>query len=359
MPQPVDDERVASRFGDSHEAVADQDVGPREVRTGTRFRYVGLIAFLLIVFGAPAALFRFDSEPSFDQASLDRLNSVQPEFVFLGNSLLETRIDPNRLNELLNDRAAVSLAVEGSQSAVWYLQLKSLVAASDSPPDTVFVFFHNDLITKPQEALDGRNSDLIESLVTGDGAEFEEILDSSRTAHQKTVATLQQVYPLQEHGTAARDGLSEAAAALFPSSRSELSSRADDAFAFQHRREPEVTDELPEASKPFQEAVSNSFLPTMLQVAEEAGIRLVFVRVQARPNEDGSPNQSESMRFYAQDLGYYLKANGADYVDFTGNPAVDAALYYDSFHIRQRYLLDYTELFFREMAEYFDVERQQ
>lgn len=337
--------------GESAERAVTQDAASR---ASDHLRWGRLVLFLLIVFGAPALLFRFDRQASFDQASLDALNRIEPEFVFLGNSLLDTRIDADLLTQLLEGRQSVSLAVEGSQSATWYLQLKNLVAPADSEPETVFVFFHKDLLTRPLEGIDGRNREVIESLRREGETEYDKVLDSSRSAHQRTVAALERVPPLGTHGGSARDGLSEVAAALFPSSRSELSDRADDAFAFHNRREPAIEDDPAEAVRPFDEAVTTSFLPPMIEIAEREGIELVFVRVQFRPGNDGVVRESESMRLYVRNLANYLESKGVEFVDFTGNPAVDAALYYDSFHIRQRYLADYTELFFREMAEFFE-----
>lgn len=323
-------------------------------KTTARFDRLGLLLFLAIVFVAPAAFLRFNSGGEFDQAPLDRLNSLQPEFVFIGNSMLETRIDPVYLTHLLDGRVAISLAVLGSQSAIWYLQLKNLVAASDVPPRTVFVFFREDLITRPLEALDGRNHDVIESLLQNGDEEFGDVIGASRSAHQSVVAALQDIYPVQFHGPAALNGLSEAAAAPFPSSRQELSARADDAFAFHNLRERSGQKPPTEAATSFTDAVSSSFLPPMLEIASGHAIEIVFVRLQARPNDDGSQRQSESMSRYSADLASYLQARGVGYVDFTGNPAVNPALYYDSFHIRERYLQDYTELFLREMSTYFD-----
>ncbi len=315
-----------------------------------RRQWFWLAAFLLIVFATPALLLRFWQDTEFDQASLDDLNARQPEIVFIGNSMLETRIDPDHLSELLDGTEVVSLAEPGSQSAVWYLQLKNLVAATDSPPDTVFVFFRNDLITQPLAPLDERNRELIASLRSSDDGEFEEVLEARRSLHQQAIHSLERVYPVQRQKDEALDAVSELSAAFLPSNRDELSSLADDQFAFHNQRGADEDPPPPDPERPFADSVEPSFLPLMLQIAAENSINLVFVRVQARPNLDGSVRETESMRRYSDHLASYLAERDLDYFDFTGNSAVDRALYYDSFHIRQLYLLDYTEIFFREAA---------
>lgn len=316
------------------------------------YRWLGLALFVLVVFAAPALLLRSWQDGAFDRSALDALNRQQPEIVFIGNSMLETRIDPDHLSQFLNGTEIASLAVPGSQSAVWYLQLKNLVASTEPPPETVFIFFRNDLITQPLAPLDERNRELVASLRSVDETELDAVLDASRSLHQQTLHALEWVYPVQRQNDEVLEAISQVSAALLPSSRDELSSLADDKFAFHNQREQDEDALPPEAAKTFGKSVELSFLPIMLQVADEHEIDLVFVRVQARPNFDGTVRESESMRIYSQDLAAYLEAHDVGYIDFTGNPSVDRGLYYDSFHIRQRYLLDYTELFLRESQRF-------
>lgn len=333
---------------------ASDATGVARTRQGGIRRWLGLVVFVVVVFAAPAALLRFSQDSSFDEAALNSLNRQQPEIVFIGNSMLETRIDPVHLTELLNGREVASLAVPGSQSAVWYLQLKKLVAATDRPPETVFVFFRNDLITQPLAPLDDRNRELVESLEESGDTEYEAALESSRSLHQQMVNGLELVYPVQLENGEALKAISQASAALLPSTHQELSARSEDRFAFHNLREADLDEPPPKAQRPFGEAVGSSFLPLMLQVAADSGISLVFVRVQARPNVDGTVRESESMAAYSKELADFLAQSNVGYIDFTGNPSVDRALYYDSFHIRQLYLLDYTELFLREAQGFLD-----
>lgn len=319
-------------------------------------RWIGLAIFLVVVFAAPAGLLRFWQDSEFDRVGLEALNLQQPEIVFIGNSMLETRIDPVHLTELLDGREVVSLAMPGSQSAVWYLQLKNLVTATDSPPDTVFVFFRNDLITQPLAPLDDRNRDLAESLERPGDSEFEAVLDSRRSLHQQMIDGLERIYPIQLQNGEALEAISDVSAVLLSSSREELSIRADDQFAFHNLREADEDEPAPEFTGSFAAEVDSSFLPLMIDVAADTGINLVFVRVQARPNRDGTVRQSESMADYTQQLANYFEQNGVGSIDFTGNPSVDRGLYYDSFHIRQRYLLDYTELFLEEAQEFLSID---
>ncbi len=317
--------------------------------------YRRLVLFLAIVFAAPALLLLAartvdDSDAGHPLVTSDHRS---PEYVFLGNSLLDTRLDPAHLEELLGGAGIASLAIDGSQSAVWYVQLKRIVANADPSPDTVFIFFHRDLITRPLEGLDRPNLDIIESLGGESDPTLKEVLASARSAHQKTVHALDTLYPGQRHGQATRDAIASVSALLLPSDRNELSQRADTAFALHNQREVDEPESAAELKEPFAESVDRSFLPAMIELGEAHGFNLVFVRVQRRPAEDGSPTESSEMLSYSADLDRYLADAGVGYIDLTGNPSIDAGLYYDSFHIRQRYRADYTELFLKEAVEYF------
>jgi hypothetical protein len=314
---------------------------------------VGLVIFLLVAFGVPTLL-RCGTHPEYDPTAIDAINRDAPEFVFLGNSLLETRIDPEYLSTLLAGRKAVSLAVPSTESAAWYLQLKNVVAASDAPVRTVFIFFHKDMITRPLEGLDGRNRDVIAGLLSADDADYSRVIEQNRSVHDWMLAALAGAYPLQNLNGAALDRMSELAAFALPSSREQLSNLAEDTFAAHNQREPGIELRPAEPVRPLDSSISSSFLPLMLDIARERGIKLVFVRVQERPNVDGSVRETLAMREYSRELADYLDAAGAGYVDFTGNASLDRAMYYDSFHIRQRYLTDYTDLFYREMSAYFE-----
>ena len=115
--------------------------------TKRRSSVMMLVGFILVVLIVPAAFGRMQITEQFDQSAVDDLQESAADFVFIGNSLLNTRIDPNYLSELTG-KTAVSLAIEGTGPGVWLLQLQNIVAAINNPPSEIFVVFHDDLITR-------------------------------------------------------------------------------------------------------------------------------------------------------------------------------------------------------------------
>jgi hypothetical protein len=97
----------------------------------------------------------------------------------------------------------------------------------------------------------------------------------------------------------------------------------------------------------FATFVDRSELPLMLRDARQAGLRLVFVRVQRRPSGGRPPDQSPALLRYVQALRRYLDAGGAALVDDTGDPAETLDLYEDGDHLshegRRRYTAAFAE----------------
>ncbi len=63
----------------------------------------------------------------------------------------------------------------------------------------------------------------------------------------------------------------------------------------------------------FDARLPKSLLPSMNRLAKDAGIRLVFIRVQRRPRPDGPPPQSAELTRYMQRLEAYLAASGVGF----------------------------------------------
>lgn len=308
-----------------------------------------LAAMALSVLVVPALLRGSSESESFDQSAVDKLNSQNPELVFLGNSLLETRIDSEYLSELTGS-SIVSLATDGTGPGVWYLQLANVVGGSRNRPESVFVFFHDDLITRPISFTGPANEALIEQLQhpaqNSDDAESTYETISENTSLRMRLANLfRAIYPVASVVVQDRDPVSSSAAFLTGSSRSDLPGDSDAVFAFANKRDQSQIIQQPKYHGPFESAVEGSFLPALINVANEMGIDLTFVRTSARPNDDGTPNESVSLAQYSLELANYLESQNIRYIDMTGHPGIDLAMYYDGYHLKHRFRSHYTEIF--------------
>lgn len=305
-----------------------------------------LAAMLIVVLVVPTLLGRARVAEPFDQSAVDRLDSAAPEIVFLGNSLLETRIDTGYLDELAGVRSA-SLAVDGTGPGAWYLQLKNVIGASANRPQRVFIFFHDDLITRPISFTGRKDNTLTERLSRGIEADYRLVVSNTETFDDRIRRVFTTIYPLTDASSPDRNSVGSAGAFLAGTSRAEASAAADRFFDFANRRafanNPDI--QQPKFHGVFDFVAENSFLPLLIGQANELSVELIFVRVSARPMDGGTPNEPDVLARYTSDLSDYLATNGVHYIDMTGHPDIDAGMYYDGYHLINRYRSLYTEIF--------------
>ena len=70
-------------------------------------------------------------------------------------------------------------------------------------------------------------------------------------------------------------------------------------------------------------------------LAERAGIRLAFIRVQRRPRPDGPPPQSEALAAICREAARRISiSSGAYFHDDRGDPEQPLAIYADGDHLQ-------------------------
>ena len=306
-----------------------------------------LAAMLVAVLVVPALFGRAGTIEPFDQSAADRLESASPEIVFLGNSLLETRIDPGYLAELVDlaDLGAVSLATDGTGPGIWYLQLKNLIGAAWDHPGTVFIFFHDDLITRPISFTGPGDRGLVERLSRGIEADYRVVVENAESFGDRLSRSFAAIYPLANSSSANRDSVNSAGAFLAGMNLDEARAEADSVFQFANKREQDRDIQQPRFHGTFASTVENSYLPLLVEQARKLSIELIIVRVSAKPRADGTPNEPAALAEYTSSLSDYLAASGVRYIDMTGHPGIDAGMYYDGYHLINRYRGYYTEIF--------------
>ena len=316
---------------------------PATKRRSSALMLIGLILVVMIV---PAAFGRMQAPEPFDQSAVNDLQSSAPDTVFISNSLLDTRIDPDYLSDLTGT-TAVSLAIEGTAPGVWLLQLQNVVAAIKNPPSEILIFFHDDLITRQINFTGQKDSQLIERLTHSDISGY--VLSNSK--EQSFADTIKSafvsIYPLSKSNQQSQP-ISSIGAALVGYNDQEFADAAESTFSFANIRNQAAIIQQPKFHGDFDDVIDDSFLPELIRTVDDIGANLTIVRVAARPATDGSPNEPDSLDRYTNDLSAYLAANGIRYVDMIGHIEsgdIDAAMYYDGYHLKNRFRQTYTEFF--------------
>ena len=290
----------------------------------------------------------------FDEAAAVALREAQPEYVVVGDSMAGIRIDPRQLSRATG-KSVAGLFTPGTPVAYWYLQLKNLVADNGlTHLRGAIVFFRDDQLTTQVEV----NGPILDRVARDEEPELDRILAAYRLGSLSDVhRAARAVYQFDRTRVWLEPRLMRAPSAVrAPADREQLLSAINsEIFALDKLRQFAAAD-LPQAQAAFLDfdaQVDRSLLPAILAVADRAGMRLAFVRVQRRPRPDGPPEQSAALAHYVEDLKAYLERRGASFHDDYGDAEQPLAIYADGDHLRGDARPGYTERFARTHARFF------
>jgi hypothetical protein len=331
-----------------------------------------LLALLVMVLGLPAVachsrwlahkLRLHDVPPSriflgsggmVDAATGRRLmKRDQPAWVLLGNSMLNSRVDPDFLQQL-SGKSLMKMGAAGSKSPVWFLLLKQVILGAEVKPRCVTVFFRERDLTWPENEM-ARNEGMVERLNGREEPEwplvmasYDAAVHSSFAGGVKAVTTAFQSLLTGDKLRAWGRGKMQKLAFLLtngwqPAPDDARRAQMNDRLSLDHQRQTtrpreeavrrtpaEEHQERTTEPTEFDPAPHESFLPHMVALAAERGVQLHFHRVRYRfykPEEDRD-------KAYIAALKSYLKQHGAVLTDESTDPAIKPEMYVDDYHI--------------------------
>jgi hypothetical protein len=329
-----------------------------------------LSVLLTIAIALAPALFlpiKIRREPYIGEMVHQALQEKRPDFVFIGNSMLWSRIDDAYLEHLLDGKKVYSIVNFAGLSAIHYLSFKYLFLPANITPKKVFIFFRSNQFILPRMRTTGPLiQKTVQRLTPAPDPVYEQIVHCrSRSITDTVYDTLLNIFPVAATQENIRGQLSEIA--LFMASTWQLDgeeisqkqqnilTQTNERFSFTNGSlradldtETKEKEETINNSYDFNGRVADSFLPHILQLAEDSGISLVFVRVQERPNKKGAIPDPPVLQTYMEDLQKYLTEHDAYLYDFSGDPELPLSAYHDGDHIKDQ--KKYTELFFRRVG---------
>ena len=334
-------------------------------------KYLLFIGSVMAILGIPMLLSPNLERPLTRQAVM----AIDPDIIMIGNSMLESRIDTQHLSDILNGKTVVSMVDGGLASAAWYLRLKNYVAAADIKPTTVFIFFRDDVLTKPELAIGGKKHWELQRLMVDEENIYHTVIEEHHNIGNQITHIVEMLYRVQKRSESARELFNRVSAAVGDhkmllatlkrgfelygvgdidhdrysaqlNDYHELKQSVNGVFDRSNFRKEEGVKRSEPSIKPwFYDVVESSFLPAMIEIATENKFGLVFVRVQKRPFADGTVDMDETLDRYVIDLNEYLNARGVHMVDMNGHPEIRLEHYLDTDHIAPSYVPEYTEIF--------------
>jgi hypothetical protein len=298
----------------------------------------------------------------FDRQLIGELNRRKADYLFIGNSMLGTRIDEKTLEARLGEHCCYVLWTGGAESAWEHQAFKNAVAAAEHKPKVVFVFFRDAYLTRVTYRANGAYWWKIERLSHDSEPELMRAMRESRNWQDKLEYDFGLLYPVQKRREAADYALEWLAGqAVTPGHipyGAPVAGRYGELFSLDRLKGIEAADDSGPGQDDssildFDARLPKSLLPSMIKLAKDAGIELVFVRVQRRPLVNGPPPQSAELTRYIGGLKQYLAAQGVGFYDFTGDPELTLDHYLDGDHIRSEWKPESTDLFLRRLKTYF------
>jgi hypothetical protein len=288
-----------------------------------------------------------DIGPQFDNrvrsTYIDLLNEQGPELLLFGDSMLEPAVEDQVVAERLGEKTAL-VSLPGTASTIWYLMLKNNIVLAEHKPRYLVLFFRDAMMTVPGYRVTGRYFEQIDEFASpGDTLLIQRAYIDQMTPIEKFMEAYVPPYSSRWNiresidyyirytlgrltlgcDTACMDNAMEV---IFEASNLDVTFLSDaiassDEYFY-------TTDRLD-----FEGQVDKSFLPEMIRLCRENGIRLILVRMPILSFEEPG-TQPEGLETYIQDLAAYLDANHVPFFDFD-NRDFTAHHFTDDLHLNE------------------------
>jgi hypothetical protein len=281
--------------------------------------------------------------PSFDRGVsrlyLHEIEERRPDLVLLGDSVLTKGVDEALFQELVGV-PVYRLDVPGSSSALWYLILKHNVVPADHRPRYLVILFRDTMLTAPTFRVNRPYFGLIEKFADSRDTLLIERAYVSQLSPAQIV--LEQYLPLYTYRAEVREsidaGLRKSLPGLIGCDSTCVTDRTAEALgdvpperqaaAILQAEQPLY---LPEELD-FAARVEHSFLPAIIELTRQRGIRLILVRAPTRifPSAAAEPAQ---LKQYLSELETYLAAEDIPLLDLAWADGVQDAHFVDPHHM--------------------------
>ena len=288
---------------------------------------------------------------AFRPGPIEDLKRLKPAYVFIGDSMLGTRIDPGYLAGLVGQDVAL-LARAGTGPAYWYLSFKNYLVASGERPKVVFFFFRDLNMTDPLFRLTGPFRWSLDEVALAEEPALDDVIAARmRGAWFRIHDAANAVYNVDRANAWAERQLYDWPTRLWTDDEPARRAWLDDLnFGIMglDRLRPMAAADLQAAEDKeadFARNMPRSVLPLIIDLAKQHGMKVCFVRVQRRPVDNRPPPQSDRMQAYMRDFKAYAEREGMDFHDDTGDPMQTLAMYEDGDHIARQHRQRYTRQF--------------
>ena len=294
---------------------------------------------------------------SFRAEPIARLQSGNPEWVFIGDSMLGTRVEPELLGEISGSgkRNVMFLFQAASGPAWWYLSFKNHLIPSGVKPRTTFFFFRDANLTDTLFRLQNQIGDALDEVARDREPALDAIVAARRRGLWSGVdRALNRAYEVDTAAAFLHPAIRRWYAFWKypePAVRLDFENVIEEDFNQNFRRDLAADIGDTDDDLDFNRDLPTSVLPLIMELAHTNQLPICFVRVQRRPIDNQAPPQSPALQKYVADFRAWATAQGASFHDDTGDPEMTLDLYEDGDHVLDR--VRYTRIFRRRLDPLF------
>lgn len=283
------------------------------------------------------------------------INMQKPELILLGNSTLRQGIIGDKFNKKTKI-PTLRVFFGGSGAAWFYLTVKNVITKAKHKPKKLAIFFWDNALTDTQWGVKGQYQPVVDMTslpeeplldrlsFLNEMSEEAYFLSSNWTIYQK-----KNIYRTEFDNYIKRK-----VASWFGKSEEELNLSIKNTFSdslFNKKLYNEYFEKDLEnkATYQFKEKLSESYLPTIINLIDQAGIELIFVRVKKRLNIKGD---SQKLKNYMVELKKYLKEKNIPLLDYSQDERLKYEHFADDHHLNGTGQQIFTDIFAKDIVDY-------
>jgi hypothetical protein len=312
-------------------------------------KFIVLLAF--IIAGTTIILPRFyvmsfprNPGPELDRyARTDSIKYIEdnhPQLILLGDSTLIDGVDENLLAGKAG-KSVYSMGKLGSASAMWYLLLKNNITQASYKPEYVVVVFRNSILTAPGYRVQGNYLTRLDEYARRNEPLF--IQNSFVKLMNPIEIVAEKYFPLYVFRSRMREAADKEiryiGTGLIGCNQKCTDNALKKTFAAEDFEPNALVDALNAADElfytsyqmDFDARVKDSYLPEMIRLAHENGIKIIFVRIKMQ-KFPGMPDMTQ----YLQSMSAYFEKNHVLYLDFGDEPRLTSDYFQDTAHLNEK-----------------------
>ena len=295
-----------------------------------------------------------DFTPGVQTLHQEAISTLKPDLILLGDSIAEENVDMNMLSEQTGLKS-YRMAFGGSASAMWYLAIKNNVVTASYHPKYLVILFRDSEMTAPGYRVQGKLFAALDEMGT---PEDSIVIERSYLTTMNPLEKIAEIYFPPYGFRMSFRNMVDAHAYILPYLALRCGKRCVDAatlsvFNFRNNAAADqVGGSLDQEENllyspralDFDSQVNASFLPDILRLCRENNIQLILVRAKSArfPSPAAEPR---GLADYLSHFKTYVEANGAWFVDISGDTRVSLDEFIDSYHVKPVAQARYTQMF--------------